>query len=172
MNGVNNVKSVRHTIIAAVDNKPGVVSRISGLFTRRGYNIESFVTCTTRDPAVYNLIFSVIGTRGEVELLTQQLGRVMEVIAIWSADDVDCVVRGLMFIKLRCPADRRAELIGLVDNIKRSGAAEVIVAGVGEKSIIIQASGEEVALDALPRIFSNYEIIDVIRSGAVAVTIE
>ena len=162
----------RHTIIAAVDNKPGVVSRISGLFTRRGYNIESFVTCTTRDPAVYHLIFSVIGTREELELLVHQLGRVMEVISLWPADDVECIVRGLMFIKLRCPAERRAELIRLVDFIKRANASELIVAGVGEQNVIIQASGEESSLDALPRIFSDYEIVDIIRSGAVAVTLE
>lgn len=168
----NTGKPGRHTIIAAVDNKPGVVSRISGMFTRRGYNIESFVTCTTRDPAVYNLIFSVIGTRDELDLLIHQLGRVMEVIAIWPADDIECIVRALAFIKLCCPPEKRAELIGLVDNVRRSGACEVTVAGVGEKNVIIQASGDETALDALPRIFSEYEIADVIRSGAVAITLE
>lgn len=162
----------RHIIIATVDNKPGVVSRISGLFTRRGYNIESFVTCATIDPAIYHLTFSLIGTRDELELLIRQLGRVMEVISICPAEDAECVVRGLVFIKLRCPAERRAELVKLVDFIKNTHTAELIVAGVGENNVILQASGEENSLDALPRMFAGYEIIDVIRSGAIATTLE
>jgi len=165
-------KPGKHIILAAVDNKPGVVSRISGLFTRRGYNIESFVTCATSDPAVYNLTFSMIGTREELELLIHQLGRIMEVIFIYSTEETECVVRGLIFIKIKCPPERRAELIKLVDFVKNASAADLTVAGVGENNIILQASGEENSLDALPRIFADYEIIDIIRSGAIAITID
>ena len=162
----------RHIIVAMVDNKPGVVSRISGLFTRRGYNIESFVTCATANPEIYHLTFSVIGTAEELALLIHQLGRVMEVISICSADDTECVIRGMVFIKLRCPPERRAELIKLVDFVRNTKTAELIVAGIGESSVILQASGEESVLDNLPRVFSEYETIDIIRSGAIAVPLE
>lgn len=165
-------KPGKHIIIAEVDNKPGVVSRISGLFTRRGYNIESFVTCSTRNRSVYYLTFSMIGTADELQLLLHQLERVMEVISLHSAESGECIVRELLFIKLRCSAERRAEVIKLVDFVRNANAADITVAGVGEQNIVLEASGDESSLDALPRIFADYEIIDVIRSGAVAVTID
>ena len=89
-----------HTIFATVDNKPGVVSRVSGLFTRRGYNIESLVTGVTDDPEIYN------GTEEEKDLLVAQLERVQEVISVSVAEHVPCALAEMMLLVLPAPDEK------------------------------------------------------------------
>lgn len=153
--------SGKHIIVARVDNKPGVVSRISGLFTRRGYNIESLVTGMTNDPDIYHMTITVIGTKEEVDLLIHQLGRVMEVINIYTAEERECVTRELMFIKLECEASKRAEIMNIADvmNLK--------IAGVTPKGIIVEVTGDEVKLESSVRAFAHLGVVEIIRSGAI-----
>ena len=155
----------KHVIIATVDNNPGVVSRISGLFTRRGYNVESFVTCMTLDPAVYHLTISVISTKEELELLIHQLGRIMEVISIVSADENECVCRELMFIKVSADEAGRGDVIRLAD------VMSLRVAAIGENSVIIEAAGDELKLEGIIRAFKPFGITELARSGTIAMEI-
>lgn len=153
----------KHVIVAEVDNKPGVLSRISGLFTRRGYNIESLVTGVTDRHEIYKLVIAVIATEDEVELLIRQLGRVMEVIDVYRASDRDCVTRELMFIRVSCPPQSRADVI------KTSDALGLEIAGVGSDSIVVQVIGDDARLEVALRSLEPFGIAETIRSGAVTI---
>ena len=155
----------KHIIVALVDNKPGVVSRISGLFTRRGYNIESFVTCITTRPEIYHLTITVISTREELDLLIHQLGRVMEVISIFPAGERACVVRELMLLRLSAKAAGENGFGKLIETLGLK-----IAASSGE-SLIIEASGDGERLEAILRALSPFGIQKLIRSGAIALEI-
>ena len=155
----------KHIIIAKVDNKPGVVSRISGLFTRRGYNIESLVTCMTLSNDVYHLTISVISTEDELYLLTNQLGRIMEVITVFPADGEDCVKSELMLIKVTASPDERSNVITLADALKLK------ISAVSDSSIIIEAVGESSKLDGVIKAFEPFGIVDAVRSGTIALDI-
>ncbi len=155
----------KHVIVARVDNKPGVVSRISGLFTRRGYNIESFVTSVTADPAIYQLTISVISTDEELELLTNQLGRIMEVIEVWNAADTPSVTRELMFIKLRCTGEEKTDAIKIAD------AMHFKIVGMGQETVVIEIAGSGITLENAISAFDRFDTVEIIRSGAVSIDI-
>lgn len=157
---------MKHIIVAKVDNKPGVVSRISGLFTRRGYNIESLVTGMTADPAVYHLTISVIGEENEIRLLVHQLARIIEVIDLFPADDRRTVTRELAFIKVRAGGETRSEVL------KLSEILGLRVIGMGEKTVVLEATGDDIQLDAARRAFEHIGIEEFVRSGAMTVELD
>ena len=151
---------MKHVIVAKVDNVPGVVSRISGLFTRRGYNIESFVTGVTGDETVYQLTISLNGSREEVDLLIRQLGRLTEVIDIFRADPENSITKELLFIKMK----------GNFDPHSVAGCGSELSALVKEEGFtVLQAVGTSDELDGLLENLRRFDVIEIIRSGALAV---
>ena len=162
MNG-ENLNKVKHIIVAKVDNKPGVVSRMSGFFTRRGYNIESFVTSVTDNPEVYHLTFSVLCTEDEAELLVHQLGRIAEVIEVYDTTGRDVIIREFMLIKIKCPDDKSFEILQTCDMMKLK------IVGRGEDAATIEVMGNSQKLDDVIISFEKYGIIEIVRSGAVCV---
>ncbi|MCL2773537.1 MAG: acetolactate synthase small subunit [Oscillospiraceae bacterium] len=157
------VDKLKHIIVAKVDNKPGVVSRMSGFFTRRGYNIESFVTSVTDNPEVYHLTFSVLCSEDEAQLLIHQLGRITEVIEVYDAAGKDVTIREFMLIKINCPAERRSEILQTCDILK------IKIVGIGEFSATIEVAGDTQKLDNTIKTLENYGIIEIVRSGAICV---
>jgi len=153
----------KRVIVAKVDNKPGVVSRMSGFFTRRGYNIESFVTSVTDDSAIYHLTISVLCSDDEAELLIHQLGRLAEVIEVYDTTDKDVIIREFMLIKITCPEDKSFEILQTCDMLKLK------IVGRGEESATIEVMGNSQKLDDVVIAFKKYGIIEIVRSGAVCV---
>jgi len=160
---VNDLNKPKHVIVAKVDNKPGVVSRMSGFFTRRGYNIESFVTSVTDNPAIYHLTFSVLCSDDEAQLLVHQLGRIAEVIEVYETTGKDVIIREFMLIKINCPDDKSFEILQTCDMLK------IKIAGRGEDFAIIEVMGNSQKLDDVIMTFEKYGIIEIVRSGAVCV---
>ena len=157
------MNNLKHVIVAKVDNKPGVVSRMSGFFTRRGYNIESFVTSVTDNPEVYHLTFSVLCSEDEAQLLVHQLGRIAEVIEVCDTTGKDVIIREFMLIKINCPDDRSFEILQTCDMLK------VKIVGRGEQFVTIEVMGNSQKLDDVVITFEKYGIIEIVRSGAVCV---
>ena len=160
MNGSNRQK---HVIVAKVDNKPGVVSRMSGFFTRRGYNIESFVTSVTGDPAIYHLTFSVLCSEDEASLVVHQLGRLEEVIEVCDTNGMDVIIREFMLIKINCPDEKSFEILQTCDLMKLK------IVGRGEGYVTAEVMGNSQKLDDVKIAFEKYGIIEIVRSGAVCV---
>ena len=154
----------KQVIVAAVDNNPGVVSRIAGLFTRRGYNIESLVTGVTEKPEVYRLVITLIASDEDARLLIRQLGRIMEVIEVYLASDRECVTRELMFIRIACDGAARTEIIKTADALKLE------IAAVGSTSVVIQVTGDDVKLETAWNAVSGLGTnVECIRSGSVTI---
>ena len=160
---VDNSNKLKHIIVAKVDNKPGVVSRMSGFFTRRGYNIESFVTSVTDNPAIYHLTFSVLCSEDEAELLVHQLGRIVEVIEVYDTRGRDVITREFMLIKINCPSEKSFEILQTCDLLK------VKIVGRSEESVTAEVMGASQKLDDIIKAFEKYGIIEIVRSGAVCV---
>lgn len=156
-------EKLKHVIVAKVDNKPGVVSRMAGFFTRRGYNIESFVTSVTDNPEVYHLTFSVLCSEDEAKLLVHQLGRIVEVIEVYDTAGKDVIIREFMLIKVNCAADRRAEILQTCDILK------IKIVGISESSATIEVAGDTQKLDNTVKTLESYGIIEIVRSGAICV---
>ena len=162
MNG-ENLNKTKHVIVAKVDNKPGVVSRMSGFFTRRGYNIESFVTSVTDNPAIYHLTFSVLCSEDEAQLLIHQLGRLDEIIEVCDTMGKDVIIREFMLIKVGCPNEKSFEILQTCEMLK------VKIVGRGEDFATIEVMGNSQKLDDVIITFEKYGIIETVRSGAVCV---
>ena len=160
MNGANKPK---HIIVAKVDNKPGVVSRISGFFTRRGYNIESFVTSVTENPAIYHLTISALCSDDEASLLVHQLGRIAEVIEVCDTFGKEVTIREFMLIKIKCQNDKSFEILQSCEMMK------VKIVGRGEGFVTVEVMGASQKLDDVMLAFERYGIIEIVRSGAVCV---
>jgi len=158
-----NINKPKHVIVAKVDNKPGVVSRMSGFFTRRGYNIESFVTSVTDNPAIYHLTFSVLCSEDEAQLLVHQLGRLEEVIEVCDTMGRDVIIREFMLIKINCPSDKSFEILQTCDMLKLK------IVGRGEDFVTIEVMGNSQKLDDVILTLEKYGVIEIVRSGAVCV---
>ena len=154
---------IKRVIVAKVDNIPGVVSRMSGFFTRRGYNIESFVTSVTDNPAIYHLTFSVLCSEDEAQLLVHQLGRIAEVIEVCDTTGKDVIIREFMLIKINCASEKSFEILQTCDMLK------VKIVGRGENCVTIEVMGNSQKLDDVIITFEKYGIIEIVRSGAVCV---
>ncbi|MCL1792762.1 MAG: acetolactate synthase small subunit [Oscillospiraceae bacterium] len=160
---MNDSNKPKHVIVAKVDNIPGVVSRISGFFTRRGYNIESFVTSVTENPAIYHLTFSVLCSDDEAKLLAHQMGRIAEVIEVCETEGRDVTIREFMLIKINCPGEKSFEILQSCEMMK------VKIVGRGENFVTVEVMGNSQKLDDVIIAFERYGIIEIVRSGAVCV---
>lgn len=149
----------KHIIVANVDNKPGVVSRISGLFTRRGYNIESFVTSVTADSAVYQLTVSLIGGAEEAKLLSRQLATIAEVIDVGITDENESILRESMYIKMT-DTEKNRELA------EKAGMRFV---SQSDSILVCELTETPDKIDAAAAMFGEADIISLLRSGITAI---
>ncbi|MCQ2423666.1 MAG: acetolactate synthase small subunit [Clostridia bacterium] len=152
----------RHVLLLTVDNKPGVLSRITGLFTRRGYNIESLITGPTEDGAVYHITVTMLGTADEVALLARQLARIMEVITIRT--DLDktklYAVSERLLLKIRRPTGE----------LPLPAGARVVASGDG--AVAVEITGSEGELAAARDALAPYGILETLHSGAMLLPLD
>jgi len=157
----------KHIIVARVNNRPGVVSRISGLFTRRGYNIENLITGTTETDKIYHMTITMFSTREEVDLLVRQLERITDVIEVYIGDSSgaeDLITTELMFICVKCPVGSRHEVTRTADNL------DARIAGIRDDAVIVEVTGNDARLESAIAAFSAFGDLEIIRSGTMAVS--
>ncbi len=145
---------------ALVRNHPGVLQRISGLFYRRGYNIETITACATENPKFSRMTIAVL-TDNECELsqIVRQLSKIQDVRHIAILNDGNAILSESMLVKLECSPERRTELLGLT----LKNHAHVVY--IGETTAVITASGSPDDLDEMLKNFSEYRIMELSRSG-------
>lgn len=142
-----------------VDNTSGVLSRISGLFSRRGYNIESITAGVTADPRFTRI---TIVTNGDADILDQiekQVGKLIDVRSIKELEPEDSVYRELIMIKVRATNEQRQGVISITD-IFRAKIIDVAV-----DSVIIELTGNQTKIDAFLKLLEGYEILEIARTG-------
>ncbi len=157
-----NAKETRHIITALVANKSGVLTRISGLFARRGYNIESLSVCSTDDPAVSRMTIVALGTDDELTQIEHQLNKLVDCRKVKTVDSANCVKRELLLIKVHVPAEKRNEVASTANLMK------VKVIDVSEDSVICEMTGESNKVDKFIDLMKPYGILELARSGITA----
>lgn len=152
-----------HTLSVLVEDKPGVLARVSALFSRRGFNIESLAVGSTEVPGISRMTIVVDVAEVALEQVTKQLNKLINVIKIVELDPEASVGRELLLIKVRADAAVRAQVIETVNLFR----ARVI--DVAPESLTVEATGTRSKLEALLRMLDGYGIRELVQSGVVAV---
>ena len=147
-----------------VQNNAGVLARVSSLFGRRGYNIDSLTVSATNDPRVSRMSIIVQGDEVILEQIIKQLNKLLHVLKIVDLDPNTTVERELVLIKVTADESNRSDVLEIVRLFR------VRVVDVNPESLTIEATGAEGKIDALLGLLEHYGIIELVRSGAVAVT--
>jgi acetolactate synthase-1/3 small subunit len=150
-----------HTIVALVQDKPGVLNRVSSMFRRRGFNISSLAVGHSETLGFSRMTFVVDGDDGTVDQVTKQLYKLIDVVKVSDISEEDVVIRELALIKVRTTASTRPEVLQLVE-IFRSNIVDV-----SPDSVIIEVTGDEDKVDSLLRILRPFGIREVMRTGRV-----
>ncbi len=159
---INPEQSQRYTVGVLVDNEPGVLSRVSGLFFRRGFNIESLAVGPTQDAEVSRITIVVLGDEAHIEQLVQQLYKLICVQKVQVMREKNAVERQLLLVKVRAGIAEREGLMRLVDIFKAK------VLDVTRSSMILQITGDNEKLSALMSLLEDYGITELVRTGIVA----
>ncbi|MBA4371218.1 MAG: acetolactate synthase small subunit [Coriobacteriaceae bacterium] len=153
---------MQHTISVLVENKPGVLTRVAGLFARRGFNIDSLAVGVTEDPTLSRMTIVVQAADTPLEQVTKQLYKLINVIKIQDLDPADMVDRELVLYKVNAPAERRHEIIEIA-NVFRAKIVDV-----GKNSLTIEATGTGEKLAAMEDLLRAYGIKELARTGRIA----
>lgn len=153
---------MRHTLSVLVENKPGVLSRVAGLFSGRGFNIESLTVAETLDPMVSHMTIVTRGNDQILEQITKQLNKLINVIKVVDFMDGDHVDREIALIKVNVKDDNRSELLSIIDIFRGK------VVDVSSQSYIIEITGDENKIAAIIDLVKPMGIKDVVRTGKVA----
>lgn len=155
-------KEQKHILGVLVENQPGVLSHVAGMFSARGFNIDSLVVGRTEDPQLSRMTIVTVGDEATLEQIRKQLGKIISVVKVKNFSEEDCVERDLLLIQVHCPPDRRGALIEL------AGVFRGAVVDVGPKSVIIQLSGPEKKIEAFIELCQPYGITQLARTGLIA----
>ena len=147
-----------------VDNTSGVLSRISGLFSRRGYNIESITAGVTADPRFTRITIVASGDDEILDQIEKQVGKLVDVRDIRELEPDSSVFRELALIKVRANAKEREGIIS-VANVFRAKIVDV-----GAESLVIEVTGSQSKLEAFLNLLSGYEILELARTGIAGLT--
>ncbi|UCG12972.1 MAG: acetolactate synthase small subunit [Deltaproteobacteria bacterium] len=153
---------MRHTLGVLVENQPGVLSRVAGLFSGRGFNIESLTVAETLDPEVSRITLVTTGNEMIMEQIVKQLNKLVNVIKVIDFREVDFVDRELALIKVRAEANTRAEVLRIVDIFRCK------VVDVSPQLYTIEVTGDEKKLQAILELLNQLGIVEVVRAGKVA----
>lgn len=153
---------MKHIISALVENKPGVLAHVAGMFAARAFNIDSLVVGRTEDPALSRMTIVVIGDDKVVEQVRKQLAKVIPVVKVQDFAGQPVVARDLMLIAISAPQDKRPEVLSLIEMFKGK------VVDIGQKFVMVEVSGPEEKIEAFIDVCRPYGIKSVARTGTIA----
>ncbi|MCL1831657.1 MAG: acetolactate synthase small subunit [Oscillospiraceae bacterium] len=153
---------MKHTLSVLVENNAGVLSRISGLFARRGFNIHSLAVGVTENEAISRITIVAQGDDYTLEQIAKQLNKLVDVIKIRSVKEEELLSRELMLIKVGCAPDKRHELVAIAEI---SGAK---VSDVSAQSVTLELSANAQRLAAFEALLNPYGIREIARTGVIA----
>ena len=152
----------RYTVGILVDNEPGVLSRVSGLFSRRGFNIESLAVGPTQDREISRITIVVLGDDAHIEQLEQQLYKLICVQKVQVMQQQSAVERQLLLVKIEAGPAEREGLMRLVDIFKAK------VVDVTRRAMVLQITGDNNKVSSLLSLLADYKILELVRTGVVA----
>src|SRR3972149_1961717 len=153
---------MRHTISVLVQNEFGVLSRISGLFSGRGFNIESLTVAETMDPSISRMTIVTSGDEKVLEQVNKQLNKLISVIKVHDFTGEEHIERELALIKVTANTDHRAEILRVVDIFRAK------VVDVSQRAYTIEVTGDEEKIRAITELLKPFGIKEVVRTGRIA----
>jgi acetolactate synthase-1/3 small subunit len=158
--------ATKHTIVALVEDKPGVLNRIASLFRKRGFNIESIVVGHSETPNLSRATIVVDGATTMVEQVRKQLAKLVDVVKVSDITEEALVTRELALIKVKATSSTRSEIIEIVDIFRAS------IVDVTSDSVTIEVTGDEEKIDSLLNLVRSFGIKEIARTGRIAMTRE
>jgi len=156
---------MRHTLGVLVENKPGVLTHISGLISRRAFNIESIAAGYTEEADTTRITIVVqADEQNELEQVVNQLSKLIDVIKIVDLTSGDSIQRDLALIKVKASAEFRSNIVDIVDIFRAK------IVDVNRETMVIEQTGEESKIDALCEVLKDYGIIEIVRTGKIALS--
>jgi acetolactate synthase-1/3 small subunit len=156
--------SQKHIIALLIENEPGALSRVVGLFSARGYNIESLTVSCTEDPSLSRMTISTKGSEEMLEQITKHLNRLIEVVKVVNLSDGSMVERELMLVKVRALSKERQEIAQLTEIFRAK------IVDVTEKTYTIEVTGDGDKLDAFLQALDATSILETVRTGKTGIS--
>lgn len=158
------MNATKHTLIALVQDKPGVLARVASLFRRRGFNIESIAVGHTETPHLSRMTIVVLGPPAEVEQVRKQLDKLIDVVKVTDITEEDIVARELALMKIKATSTTRSEIIQIVDIFRAN------IVDVASDSLTVEVTGDEDKIDSLYNLLRGFGIKELARTGRIAMT--
>lgn len=153
---------MKHTLAILVENRPGVLTRVAGLFSRRGFNIESLAVGVTENKDISRITILVSGDDNVLEQVEKQLNKLIDVIRVSDIPPEESVNRELALIKVGVDTTTRAEVMQIVDIFRAK------IVDVGIKSLVIEVTGDESKINAMEQLLRQFGIKEMVRTGKIA----
>ena len=153
-----------HTIVALVENRPGVLNKIASKWRQRAFNIESLTVGHSEVPGLSRMTFTVDGAAHDIEQVTKQLFKVIEVVKVSDVTSDAVVARELALIKVSATKENRSAIIEIVDVFRAK------IVDVGVDAVVVEATGTEDKIDAIVAMLRPYGLKELVRTGRVAMT--
>ena len=158
------MSAMRHIISLLMENEAGALSRVSGLFSQRGYNIESLTVAATDDPTLSRMTVVTKGNDASIEQIVKQLNKLIDVVKVMELSDYPHIEREMMFVKVRADNNEVCAAIKLNVDIFRARIIDVT-----RKMYTIEVTGSPEKLDAFLNALKENTIIEVVRTGAMGI---
>ncbi|HZW83774.1 MAG TPA: acetolactate synthase small subunit [Candidatus Deferrimicrobium sp.] len=156
---------MKHTLAVLVENRPGVLTHISGLIRRRAFNIESIAAGYSEEAETTRITIDVeADDQIELEQVVNQLSKLVDVIKIINLTPVDSIHRELAMIKVKAKAETRSNIVDIVDIFRAK------IVDVNRETMVIELTGEQMKIDALCEVLKDYGIIEIVRTGKIALS--
>lgn len=152
----------KHTIAVLVNDQPGVLQRVSGLFGRRGFNIESITVGQSEEPGLSRMVIVTTGDEHKLEQISKQLYKLIDVIKVNNLSSHPMVARELALIKVNAEPSIRPEVLGVVETFRAA------VVDIGTDSMMVQVIGDTQKIDAMIELMQPYGIRELSRTGVTA----
>ena len=152
-----------YTIVALVQDRPGVLNRVSSMFRRRGYNIVSLAVGHSEQPGLSRMTFVVDCDDATIDQVRKQLDKLIEVIEVTDMTGLASVIRELALVKVASSPETRSEIIQLVDIFRAN------IVDVTTDSVIIEVTGDESKVDSLLTLLETFGIVEIMRTGRIAI---
>jgi acetolactate synthase-1/3 small subunit len=153
---------MKHTLSVLLQNKPGVLSRVTGLFSGRGFNIESLCVAETLDPGISCLTLVTRGDNSIIEQITKQLHKLIDVIKVTDISEKEYVEREMVLIRIKAEAQTRAEVLRVIDIFRGK------VVDVSSRSYAVEVTGSASKIQALIDLLKPIGIKEIVRTGTIA----
>lgn len=153
---------MKHVLAVIVENKPGALTRVSGLFSRRGFNIENIAVGETVTPGISRMTITVDGDEKLIEQVIKQLHKLINVIKVNNLSSEPSVMRELMLIKVKAEVGSRSDIQQIVETFRGK------VVDVSPDSMVVEVTGDEGKMEAIKLLLEHFGILEIVRTGKVA----